>query len=162
MDAGGVYVLGDSIQYCYNFTSELGLKNAGCEGYSYGSNYRRFEDEAPTLLKCGYYELSKGLEKEGRCKFFEVKDGFIGGMIEASGLGAPSVMRLNKDGVIYKLPVFEDSISKDSLTGVWTAKYFTVSPTTSQPLVDEGIYSVYCYGPSGTASGAGMKVEITR
>ena len=110
---------------------------------------------------CGYVEFG-GMEKEGRCKFFSVADGYLGGTVEVEGLGLPSVLRLVNEEHIYKLPLIESSVERDDVTGRWTAQFATIDPATGQPLVSPGTYFVSCYGSNGTASGAGMQVTITR
>ena len=102
------------------------------------------------------------MDDAGVCKFFEVKTGFVGGTIEASGLGVPSVMRLKVDGKIFVLPVIESSIVRDAVTGKWTAQFATIDSGTGQPLVPDGEFEVGCFGANGTADGSGTKVTITR
>ena len=164
---GGVYVAADN--KCYNAWAPTEICPDGYATLNYvqyeaftplhGARFSLAQEVPPYV--CGYVELG-GLEKEGRCKFFSVEDGYVGGTVEASGLGTASILRLVDSEHVYKLPVIESSVVRDDVTGIWTAEFTTIDPATGQPLVTVGTYDVSCFGTGGTANGSGMKVTITR
>ena len=165
---GGVYVAADN--KCYNAWVPTEICPDGYMTLNYiqsvaftplhGAKFSLTQEVPPYV--CGYVNLNGSLEKEGRCKFFSVEDGYVGGTVEASGLGTASILRLVDSEHMYKLPVIESSVVRDDVTGIWTAEFATIDPATGQPLVTVGTYDVSCFGANGTASGAGMMVNITR
>jgi hypothetical protein len=161
---GGVYVAAEN--KCYNAWAPTEICPDGYATINFGfvplhgQDFSLSREALPYV--CGYVNLNGSLEKEGRCKFFSVEDGYVGGTVGASGLGSVSILRLVNSEHVYKLPVIESSIVRDDVTGQWTAEFATIDPTTGQPLVSVGTYDVSCFGANGTASGAGMKVNITR
>lgn len=153
-DEQGVYYFFDGREFCINATQG---REFGCLGEDYFSYYMDLGGE-PTLIQCGYLNFQSTpstLEHSARCKFFSVSDGYVGGTIEVSGLGAPSMLRLKNENGTYKLPVLVDTIKRDDTTGQWTAEFSTRNLSTSQPLVPEGTYDAGCFGTNGTADGSG-------
>ena len=102
------------------------------------------------------------LKEAGICKFISIDNtASIGNPITATGKGITAYLRLEANHTYTKLPVIPGS---QTLTadGDWQAQYYTIDPTTSQPLVAPGTYTVACFGEGGTANANNQTITITR
>lgn len=165
---GGTLVKKSNIYYCYNtfHSTPQDLFSCADDFVSYKVDISKFAPDgsvsvAPILVSCGFTEIPiYSMKSEGVCKFFSISDAYLGNTVTATGLGAPSLIRLQNDSGSYKLPVV--SSEYDAEGKVWTAEFATIDPLTSQPLVPPGTYSAGCFGDNGTASGGGWTVTISR
>ena len=101
------------------------------------------------------------LKEQGVCKFISINDASLGNTISANLKGVTTFIRLQLNGKTYKLPFVPNSSSQNA-DGTWYAEYYTIDPTTSQPLIPPGTYNASCYGDGGTANNNTQTITITR
>ena len=163
-----IYNAAKETAVCYNLQDNWTLRHVcGSEEYGYITLYGDKNKIGATIndpltymtnFHCGFIDLSqKTIEQQGRCKFTSVSDGYLGGTVSTTGMGAPNILRLQANGKIFKLPVVESSINQLD-DGTFKAEYYTIDPFTSQPLVQPGAYKADCMGSGGTA---GLQFDIT-
>lgn len=145
---------------CSNAFSAEAVRVLGC-GQEV-TNIRVYDNNNVTgyfLGDCGTEE--KTLVERGVAKINTIPtEVYLGGTIKVTGMGAPSFLRLKGNGTTYKLPVVPGSV-KQLEDGTFTAEFYTIDPTTSQPLVAPGTYKADIFGSNGPA-GKQFDITITR
>ena len=119
-------------------------------------------DPTPTPTEIPPTTVPETLKDAVVCKFISIDStAAIGNPITATGKGITSYIRLESNGAYFKLPVIPGT---QSLTteGNWQAQYYTIDPTTNQPLVNIGTYKISCFGEGGTASSNTQTITIIR
>lgn len=163
---GDFEIASPGITYCGNIPAAL-MTEISCSEGTFAEEFGRYIGEYPYIYAysdscvASTSKEPKGMDKQGVAKINYIpSEAYLGGTIRVEGMGAPSFLRLKANGVIYKLPVIPSSI-KQLDNGKFTAEFYTIDPTTSQPLVAPGSYQADVFGENGTAS-ARFQITITR
>jgi hypothetical protein len=171
---GGTYISnGNGTGTCYNLTDAWTLRHHCEEGEAagaitlYGDVDKSNDIENPltyvTKSVCGFVEIpsNSSLIGKGVAKINTISSKvYLGDTIKVTGMGAPTILRLQGNGTTYKLPLVLGSV-KQLEDGTFTAEFYTIDPATSQPLVAPGKYKADIFGSNGPA-GAQFDITIVR